>query len=82
MRGMNAGRGLSDATRCRVGLLQPTMLGILPGRDASCERASGEGNDPYGIGPAHFGLRAAVAVLALPTLMLVLTALAVVFGGR
>lgn len=76
-----AGQAL-PATRRRAGLLQSTMTAILPGRGALSDSASGEGDDHSGGGPATFGAGAALAVLAVPMLVLIVTALAVVLGGR
>lgn len=76
-----AGHAL-PGTRRRVGLLQSTMTAILPGRGALSERTSGEGDDHSVNGPATFGTGAALAVLAVPMLVLIVTALAVVLGGR
>lgn len=70
------------ATCRRAGLLQSIMLGSLPGRGALSDSASGEGDDHSGDGAATFGTRAALAALALPMLVLIVTALVVVFGGR
>lgn len=81
MRDWIAGHAL-PGTRRRVGLLQSTMTAILPGRGAPFEGAGGEGDDHSVAGPATFGTRAAVSVLAVPMLVLVVTAIAVVFGGR
>ena len=81
MRDWIAGNAL-PGTRRRVGLLQSTMTAILPGRGALSDSAGGEGDNHSGVGPATFGTGAALAVLALPMLVLIVTALAVVFGGR
>ncbi len=81
MRDWIAGQAL-PATRRRVGLLQSTMTAILPGRGAQGDSASGEGDDHSVVGPATFGTGAALAVLALPMLVLIVTALVVVLGGR
>ncbi|TWA70734.1 hypothetical protein FBZ84_102284 [Azospirillum baldaniorum] len=76
-----AGHAL-PGTRRRVGLLQSTMTAILPGRGAPFEGAGGEGDDHSVGGHATFGTPAALAVLGLPLLVLIVTALVVVFGGR
>ncbi|MBP2290752.1 hypothetical protein [Azospirillum rugosum] len=81
MRDRIAAEGLSAGGRNEAGLSHSTIAASLPGRAADSQCASGEDGDPFGIGPAPFGLRAALAVLALPMLMLILTALAVMLGG-